>query len=155
MASNKGSILVVDDEPEVRKTLQEYFEFCGFDVFVAGDGDGMRKVVTQRRVDIVLMDLSLPGEDGLALTRELRSSYGIGIIMLTASGQTLDRIVGLEIGADDYMPKPFDPREVLARVKSVLRRLRDRPRGPQPAPEDKQEIIRMGRCRLDLAAHRL
>src|SRR5262247_3299979 len=140
MASDKGSLLVVDDEPEVRKTLQEYFEFCGFDVFVAGDGDGMRKVVTQHRVDIVLMDLNLPGKDGLALTRELRGSYGVGIIMLTAAGQTVDRIIGLEMGADDYVPKPFDPREVLARVKSVQRRLRDRPRGAQPAPEQRTEV---------------
>src|SRR5262249_32699204 len=128
MASDKGSILVVDDEPEVRKTLQEYLEFCGFDVFVAGDGDGMRKVVTQRRVDIVLMDLNLPGEDGLALTRELRGSYGIGIIMLTAAGQTLDRIVGLEMGADDYMPQPFHPPRGLPRGESGLRP----PRRPPP-----------------------
>src|SRR5262249_26259555 len=141
MASDKGSILVVDDEPEVRETLREYFEFCGFDVFVAGNGDGMRRVVAQRHVDVVLMDLNLPGEDGLALTRELRGSHGMGIIMLTAAGQTVDRIVGLEMGADDYVPKPFDPREVLARVKSVMRRLRDRPREAQPAPEDKREMV--------------
>jgi two-component system, OmpR family, phosphate regulon response regulator OmpR len=145
----------VDDEPEVRDTLREYFELCGFDVYVAGDGDGMRKVLERRRVDVVLMDLNLPGEDGLALTRQLRDSHGMGIIMLTAAGQTVDRIVGLEMGADDYMPKPFDPREVLARVKSVLRRLRDRPRAAEPAPEDKPEMVKMGTCTLDLAAHRL
>jgi DNA-binding response OmpR family regulator len=155
MPSAKGTILVVDDEPEVRDTLREYFEICGFDVFVAGDGDGMRKVVSRYRVDVVLMDLNLPGEDGLALTRELRGSYGMGIIMLTAAGQTIDRIVGLEMGADDYVPKPFDPREVLARVKSVQRRLRDRPREAQPAPENNAEIVKMGTCTLDLAAHRL
>jgi DNA-binding response OmpR family regulator len=155
MASDKDSILVVDDEPEVRETLREYFEFCGFEVFAAGDGAGMRKVVAQHRVDVVLMDLNLPGDDGLALTRELRASHGMGIIMLTAAGQTVDRIVGLEMGADDYVPKPFDPREVLARVKSVQRRLRERPREAQPAPEDKREMVRMGCCTLDLAAHRL
>src|SRR5262249_1169319 len=94
MASNKGSILIVDDEDEVRDTLREYFESCGFDVYVASDGDSMRKVVGQRKVDIVLMDLNLPGEDGLALTRQLRSSHRIGIIMLTAAGQTVDRIRG-------------------------------------------------------------
>jgi DNA-binding response OmpR family regulator len=153
--SDKRSILVVDDEPEVRETLREYFEFCGFDVYVAGDGEAMREVVARRRIDVVLMDLNLPGEDGLALTRQLRASHGMGIIMLTAAGQTVDRIVGLEMGADDYVAKPFDPRELLARVKSVLRRLRDRPRAPQPAPEDKPEIVRMGACTLDLAAHRL
>jgi two-component system phosphate regulon response regulator OmpR len=155
MASDKGSILVVDDEPEIRATLREYFEFCGFDVFVAGDGEGMRKVVRQHRIDIVLMDLNLPEEDGLSLTRELRASHGMGIIMLTAAGQTIDRIVGLEVGADDYVPKPFDPREVLARVKSVLRRLRERPRDATPAPEEKREMVRMGCCTLDLAGHRL
>ncbi len=155
MTSDKGSILVVDDESEIRETLREYFEFCGFDVYVAGDGDGMRKVVAQRRVDIVLTDLNLPGEDGLALTRQLRGSHGMGIIMLTAAGQTVDRIIGLEMGADDYLPKPFDPREVLARVKSVLRRLRERPPAAQPAPEDNPEIVKMGACTLDLAAHRL
>src|SRR5215475_6188987 len=155
MASDKGTILVVDDEPEVRETLREYFEFCGFEVFVAGEGDGMRKVVAQHQVDVVLMDLNLPGEDGLSLTRQPRSSHGMGIIMLTAAGGTVDRIVGIEMGADDYVPKPFDPREVLARVKSVLRRLRDRPRTVQPAPEDKREMLRMGHCTLDLAAHRL
>jgi len=104
----------------------------------------------------VLMDLNLPGEDGLALTRQLRAAYGVGIIMLTAAGETVDRIVGLEMGADDYIPKPFDPREVLARVKSVLRRLRQRPRTALPAAADsKPEIIPMGSCTLDLAAHRL
>src|SRR5262249_2156669 len=155
MGSNKGTILVVDDEPEVRETLREYFEFCGFEVFVAGDGDGMRKVVAQHQVDDVLMDLNLPGEDGLSLTRQLRSSHGMGIIMLTAAGQIVDRIVGIEMGADDYVPKPFDPREVLARVKSVLRRARDRPSAAPPAPEDQPEIVRIGRCTLDLGAHRL
>ena len=152
---DKGSILVVDDDPEVRETLREYFEFCGFSVYVASDGDSMRKVVSQRRIDIALMDLNLPGEDGLALTRQLRASHGMGIIMLTAAGETVDRIVGLEMGADDYVPKPFDPREVLARVKSVLRRLQDRSRAAQSAQENKPEIVKMGTCTLDLAGHRL
>lgn len=152
---NRGSILVVDDDPEVRETLREYFEFCGFSVYVASDGDSMRKVVSQRRIDIALMDLNLPGEDGLALTRQLRASHGMGIIMLTAAGETVDRIVGLEMGADDYVPKPFDPREVLARVKSVLRRLQDHPRAAQSAQENKPDIVKMGTCTLDLAGHRL
>src|SRR5262245_18189331 len=152
---DKGSILIVDDDSEVRESLREYFEFAGFDVYVAGDGEGMRKVLAQRGVDVVLMDLNLPGEDGLTLTRQLRSSHGVGIIMLTAAGQTVDRIVGLEMGADDYVPKPFDPREVLDRVKSVQRRLRDRPRGAQPAPEQRTQVVKMGACTLDLAGHRL
>jgi two-component system phosphate regulon response regulator OmpR len=154
-SGDRGSLLIVDDEQEVRDTVREYFEGCGFDVHVAGDGDVMRAVVAQRRIDIVLMDLNLPGDDGLTLTRELRQSRDIGIIMLTAAGQTIDRIVGLEMGADDYVPKPFDPREVLARVKSVLRRRRECPQAGQAAADDKPEMVKMGACTLDLAAHRL
>jgi DNA-binding response OmpR family regulator len=153
--ADKGSILVVDDDKDVRDTIRDYFEFCGFDVFVAGDGDGMRTILARRPVEIVLMDLNLPGEDGLALTRELRASRPVGVIMLTAAGQTIDRIIGLEMGADDYVPKPFDPRELLARVKSVLRRLRERPKEVPTSGEEKPEVVRMGSCTLDLAAHRL
>ena len=153
--ADKGSILVVDDDKDVRDTIRDYFEFCGFDVFVAGDGDGMRNILARRPIEIVLMDLNLPGEDGLALTRELRASRPVGVIMLTAAGQTIDRIIGLEMGADDYVPKPFDPRELLARVKSVLRRLRERPKEVPTSDEEKPEVVRMGSCTLDLAAHRL
>jgi two-component system, OmpR family, phosphate regulon response regulator OmpR len=153
--ADKGSILVVDDDKDVRDTIRDYFEFCGFDVFVAGDGDGMRNILARRPIEIVLMDLNLPGEDGLALTRELRASRPVGVIMLTAAGQTIDRIIGLEMGADDYVPKPFDPRELLARVKSVLRRLRERPKEVPTSGEEKPEVVRMGSCTLDLAAHRL
>ena len=101
------------------------------------------------------MDLNLPGEDGLALTRDLRASHPVGVIMLTAAGQTIDRIIGLEMGADDYVPKPFDPRELLAQVKSVLRRLRERPKEVAVSRGTKPEIVKMGSCTLDLAAHRL
>jgi two-component system, OmpR family, phosphate regulon response regulator OmpR len=153
--ADKGSILVVDDDKDVRDTIRDYFEFCGFDVSVAGDGDGMRNILASRPIEIVLMDLNLPGEDGLALTRELRASRPVGVIMLTAAGQTIDRIIGLEMGADDYVPKPFDPRELLARVKSVLRRLRERPKEVPTSGEEKPEVVRMGSCTLDLAAHRL
>jgi DNA-binding response OmpR family regulator len=153
--ADKGNILVVDDDKDVRDTIRDYFEFCGFDVFVAGDGDGMRNILARRPIEIVLMDLNLPGEDGLALTRELRASRPVGVIMLTAAGQTIDRIIGLEMGADDYVPKPFDPRELLARVKSVLRRLRERPKEVPTSDEEKPEVVRMGSCTLDLAAHRL
>src|SRR5262245_40812726 len=139
---DKGRILVVDDDRDVRDTIREYFEFCGFDVSVAGDGEGMRKVLRQRPIDIVLMDLNLPGEDGLTLTRELRASHRAGVIVLTAAGQTVDRIVGLEMGADDYVAKPFDPRELLARVKSVLRRLRARPQSSDTAVNIKPEMIK-------------
>jgi two-component system phosphate regulon response regulator OmpR len=153
--NDKCRILIVDDDQELRETVREYFELCGYDVYAAADGEGMRKVLARSPVDIVLMDINLPGEDGLALTRQLRLSHSVGIIMLTAAAQTVDRIVGLEMGADDYVAKPFDPREVLARVKSVLRRLRaQEPRAGQPA-EIKPEMVPMGSCTLDLAAHRL
>jgi two-component system phosphate regulon response regulator OmpR len=154
--SERGRILVVDDDPDVRETLQDYFEHNGFAVHTAGDGDAMRKVLAGCAIDLVLMDLDLPGADGLSLTRELRASLPVGIIMLTAAGQTIDRVVGLEMGADDYVAKPFDPRELLARVKSVLRRLRERAPATSLAPQaEKPEAIRMGACTLDLAAHRL
>jgi two-component system, OmpR family, phosphate regulon response regulator OmpR len=152
--TDKSSLLVVDDEPEIRETMREYFEFCGFDVYAVHDGESMRKVMGQRRIDVVLMDINLPGEDGLALTRELRASHSVGIIMVTAAGQTVDRIVGLEMGADDYVAKPFEPREVLARVKSVIRRMREPPRKP-PAISERPEVVKMGTCTLDLAAHSL
>jgi two-component system, OmpR family, phosphate regulon response regulator OmpR len=152
---DRGRILIVDDDPEVRDTVREYLELSGFDVFVAGDGEAMRKLLAQRRVDLVLMDLNLPGEDGLALTRALRGSHDVGIIMLTAAGQAVDRIVGLEMGADDYVAKPFDPRELLARIKSVLRRLRERPAGAPARADEQPEVVKMGACTLDLAGHRL
>ena len=153
--SERGTILVVDDDQDVRETVRDCFEHIGFDVFVAGDGDGMRKVLAARAVDLVLMDLSLPGEDGLTLTRELRSKHDIGIIMLTAAGQVVDRIVGLEMGADDYVPKPFEPRELLARVKSVLRRQGKGAPVASLSTEPRPEVVRIGVCTLDLAAHRL
>jgi two-component system, OmpR family, phosphate regulon response regulator OmpR len=154
--TDRGRILVVDDDEELRDTIREYFELCGFAVYAVADGENMRKVMAQSPVDVVLMDINLPGEDGLVLTRELRSSYNVGIVMLTGAGQTVDRIVGLEVGADDYVVKPFDPREVLARVKSVLRRMQKQPVVAAEAPLHlKPDIIRMGACTLDLAAHRL
>src|SRR5262245_48117094 len=122
MAEKRNSILVVDDEHDIRETLREYFELNGFTVFVAPDGAGMRTVMKRCSIDVVLMDVNLPGEDGLALTRELRSTTNVAVVMVTAMGQTVDRIVGLEMGADDYVAKPFELREVLARVRSVLRR---------------------------------
>jgi len=153
--SERGALLVVDDDQDVRETIRDYFEHCGFDVFVAADGEGMHKVLAIRRVDLVLMDLNLPGTDGLALTRELRAKQDIGIIMLTAAGQVIDRIIGLEMGADDYVAKPFEPRELLARVKSVLRRQGKGAPPLGPPAEPHPEVVKMGGCTLDLAAHHL
>jgi DNA-binding response OmpR family regulator len=153
--TDRGRVLIVDDDEELRDTLREYLEISGFVVYSVGDGESMRNVIAQSPVDIVLMDVNLPGEDGFELTRKLRSSRNIGIVMLTGAGQTVDRIIGLEVGADDYVVKPFDPREVLARVKSVLRRIQAQPVETRTATAVKPEVVRMGRCTLDLAAHTL
>jgi two-component system OmpR family response regulator len=121
-------ILIVDDDPELRELLRAYLGGNGFEVDTAGDGAAMRRSLAAARPDLVILDLMLPGEDGLALCRELRAGRAtpsapmLPILMLTARGEDTDRIVGLEMGADDYLPKPFNPRELLARIRSILRR---------------------------------
>ena len=124
--NDSAHILVVDDQQEICDVVQEYLTGEGYRVSSAHDGGGMRRVMSQGSVDLVILDLMLPGEDGLTLARSLRSESGIGIIILTGRGETVDRIIGLEMGADDYRPKPFHLRELLARVKSVLRRVQGR-----------------------------
>src|SRR5213078_1295079 len=124
--SDNGHILVVDDQKEICDVVQEYLTGEGYRVSTANDGTGMRRVLSQSHVDLVILDLMLPGEDGLTLARGLRDESGIGIIILPGRGETVDRIIGLEMGADDYLPKPFHLRELLARVKSVLRRVQSR-----------------------------
>src|SRR2546430_10057261 len=131
--SDNGHILVVDDQKEICDVVQEYLTGEGYRVSTASDGGGMRRVLGQSHVDLVILDLMLPGEDGLTLARSLRDESGIGIIILTGRGETVDRIIGLEMGADDYLPKPFHLRELLARVKSVLRRVQSRGGGPRAA----------------------
>jgi len=121
-------VLVVDDDAEIRSLLGEYLEKNGCKATVVADGKGMRAALARARVDLIVLDLMLPGEDGLALCRKLRAESDTPVIMLTARGEETDRIVGLEIGADDYLAKPFSPRELLARIKSVLRRYRSLPR---------------------------
>src|SRR5512134_3057409 len=124
----KPQLLVVDDDSEIRDLLGRFFTKHGFRVLTAGDGKQMRKALADWRIDLVVLDLMLPGEDGLALCRELRAGADLPVIMLTAMGEEIDRIVGLEVGADDYLPKPFSPRELLARIKAVLRRTGREPR---------------------------
>lgn len=125
-----GHILVVDDQKEICEVVQQYLSSEGYRVSVASDGTGMRRVMGQSAVDLVILDLMLPGEDGLTLARQLREESAVGIIILTGRGETVDRIIGLEMGADDYLPKPFHLRELLARVKSVLRRVSSRKETP-------------------------
>lgn len=124
MAAEMGQILVVDDDPLVRAMLARYLEGERFVVLQAVDGREMRAQLARAKVDLILLDLVMPGEDGLSLARELRSRSDVGIIMLTGHDDVIDRVAGLEAGADDYIAKPFHLREVLARVRSVLRRRR-------------------------------
>ena len=121
---NEPHLLVVDDDPQLRELLAEYLGGNGYRVSGARDGRAMWKRLESTRVDLVILDLMLPGDDGLVLCRNLRARSELPIIMLTARGEETDRIVGLEMGADDYLPKPFNPRELLARIKVILRRVR-------------------------------
>src|SRR5512140_1246774 len=126
-------VLVVDDDLEIRTLLCDYLQKNGYRVSAVGDGKGMWAAFDHAQPDIIVLDVMLPGDDGLTLCRDVRSRSPIPIIMLTARGEETDRIVGLEMGADDYLPKPFNPRELLARIKSILRRTRTLPANLQPA----------------------
>lgn len=145
-------VLVVDDDSEIRNLLREYLQKNGYRVSVAADGKEMWRALEHAAPDIVVLDLMLPGDDGLTLCRKLRARSSLPIIMLTARGEETDRIVGLEMGADDYLAKPFGPRELLARIKSVLRRTRALPANLQP---DEARRIRFGGWMLDVAARHL
>jgi two-component system OmpR family response regulator len=115
-------ILVVDDHRDIRELVAQALLKDGFRVSTAADGRAMRQIMSNARIDLILLDLMLPGEDGLSICRSLRTNSSIPIIMLTAKGEEIDRVVGLEVGADDYLPKPFGSRELIARIKAVLRR---------------------------------
>jgi two-component system OmpR family response regulator len=123
--SGAPHILIVDDHREIRDLVSRALAKEGFRVSAAADGRAMRKVLADSRIDLILLDLMLPGEDGLSLCRELRAKSNIPIVMLTAKGDEVDRVIGLEMGADDYLPKPFGSRELVARIKAVLRRSRE------------------------------
>jgi DNA-binding response OmpR family regulator len=136
------TILVVDDEPRIVELACDYLEHAGFRVIAAADGRGALETARRDRPDLVVLDLGLPGLDGLDVTKALRAEGLIPIVMVTARDDELDKLLGLELGADDYLTKPFSPRELVARVKAVLRRA-DRP----PADED---VIRVGQLTLDV-----
>lgn len=154
--SRQAHIVVVDDEPDIREMLEEYLETQGFRVTAADGGPALREAVAAGDVDLIVLDVTMPGEDGLSLARFLRENLpGIGIVMLTGASDVVDRIVGLEVGADDYVAKPVDLRELLARVKSVLRRVTRRDEALQLPKNEPRETLRFGKCTLDLAAHRL
>ncbi|WP_260294858.1 response regulator [Sedimenticola hydrogenitrophicus] len=145
-------ILVVDDDPEIRQLLQAYLEQNGYRVTAVGEGKAMNRVLEEQRIDLVVLDLMLPGADGLELCRNLRVKSRVPIIMLTARGDEMDRILGLEMGADDYLPKPFNPRELLARIKVVLRRSAAL---PYDQPESPVRAIRFANWTLDPVARHL
>ncbi len=145
-------ILVVDDDAEIRNLLGDYLRANGYEASAVADGAAMWKALGRGKVDLVVLDLMLPGEDGLALCRRLRAESDTPVIMLTARGEETDRIVGLEMGADDYVPKPFSPRELLARIKNVLRRTRSLPRNLRA---DEARAVSFAGWRLDTAARHL
>jgi two-component system, OmpR family, phosphate regulon response regulator OmpR len=154
MAELKTRILIVDDDVRHRDLLIRYLGGEGYEVKAAADAAGMDKQLARERYDLVVLDLMLPGEDGLAICRRLRASNDApAIIMLTAKGDDVDRIVGLEMGADDYLAKPFNPRELLARINAVLRRRA--PAGPPGAPTASTEVFRFGDYTLNLATRTL
>src|SRR5580658_4170827 len=144
-------ILVVDDDPGIRDVVSEFLQRHGYQVDTAADGKEMDRALSRGAVDLVVLDVMLPGEDGLAICRKLARPDGPAIIMLSAMGEETDRIVGLELGADDYVPKPCNPRELLARVRAVLRRRRE-PRAPEDALGAACEFAGW---RLDLVRHEL
>jgi two-component system OmpR family response regulator len=150
--AGQNHILIVDDDAETRSLLQAYLQKQGYRVTVAADGKALRRAVDVARPDLIVLDLMLPGEDGLELCRDLRTRSNLPVIMLTARDEETDRIVGLEMGADDYLGKPFNPRELLARIKSVLRRARSLPGNLEP---DAAKAYSFAGWTLDVASRNL
>jgi two-component system phosphate regulon response regulator OmpR len=158
VANEKTHVVIVDDEPDIRETLEEYFELKGYRVSSVENAASMRDLLEREGdiIDLAVVDISMPGEDGLSLTRHIRESSDLPVIILTAFGEPVDRTVGLEMGADDYVAKPVDLRELEARVRAVLRRVR---RGASAAPSEGDKsgasVVAMGVCQLDLGSRKL
>lgn len=148
---NTTQILIVDDDHEIRTLLADYLQTNGYHCFMAAEGKAMWPLLDEHDIDLVVLDLNLPGEDGLTLCRNLRAKSSTPVIMLTARSEPLDRILGLEMGADDYLPKPFEPRELLARIRSVLRRSS----GQGLSTNNKIQFLRFAGWTLDLIARHL
>jgi len=150
----KDRVLIVDDDARIRDLLRRYLEQEGFEVMLAEDGKALSRIMQRDPVNLIVLDLMMPGEDGLSICRRLRSvGDRTPIIMLTAKGEDVDRIVGLEVGADDYLGKPFNPRELLARINAVLRR---RPVVEEPgAPSSEEEVVNFGPFSFDLGLRTL
>jgi two-component system, OmpR family, response regulator len=150
--ASAATILVVDDDEEILVLLDDYLRGAGFEVRTAADGRCMRREILHATIDLVVLDLMLPGEDGLSLCRAIRAHSTVPIIMLTARGEVVDRILGIEMGCDDYLTKPFDPRELLARIRGLLRRTGDR-----VTPNQSNEVsrYRFAGWVLELGSHNL
>lgn len=144
-------VLVVDDDPALCQLLSDYLGTNGLDVRTVADGVAMRQALADWAADAIVMDLMLPGEDGLSLTRHLKAQSDVPVLMLSARGEEVDRVIGLEVGADDYLPKPFGPRELLARLRALLRR----PQAPVAAPQVVPARSAFGPYQLDTLGHRL
>jgi two-component system phosphate regulon response regulator OmpR len=148
MKDRPSRIVVVDDDPELRALLRRYLSGHGFDTREADGGRALDRELSRAPVDAIVLDLMMPGEDGLAICRRLRASGDLTpIVMLTARGDPIDRIIGLETGADDYLPKPFEPRELVARLTAVLRRMR-----AAGGPVGSADVVRAGPLEIDLSA---
>ncbi|MGE0486258.1 MAG: response regulator [Gammaproteobacteria bacterium] len=151
--SERVTVMVVDDDEDIRDLLQDYLGDNGYAVLAAASGADMRVLLQERVPDVVLLDVGLPGEDGLSLARHVREQFDIGIIMVSGAGETVDRIVGLEVGADDYLAKPFDLRELRARLKSVARRYQRAVAASSPddlAVAATTRRVQVGAAQLDL-----
>lgn len=145
---SRDRILILDDDPEIRGLLADYLQCHGFEAVPAASGREMAQRLERHAIDLVVLDLMLPDADGLTLCRDLRAKSNLPVLMLTARGEEADRILGIEMGADDYLVKPFSPRELLARIRSILRRTRALP--PNLAPETQRYLAFAG-WRLDTA----
>lgn len=152
MSANK-KVLVVDDDQEIRELLDEYLTKAGFTVMTAAEGEEMKRRLALGYPDLILLDVMMPGDDGFTLCQHIRKTSDVPIIMLTAVSDEMDQIIGLEIGADDYIAKPFSPRQLMARIKALLRRVK--PTEAQQAPSAAPKAIRFANWRLETASHRL
>ena len=146
-------VLIVDDDNKLRKLLKEYLEGAAFQVLGLADGGSVMKTIAEDSPDMVILDIMLPKKSGLELLKEIRQGSGIPVIMLTARGEEADRVIGLELGADDYLPKPFSPRELMARINAVLRR--SGPEGRSGKPGDEDMLLRVGDLVLNKARQTL
>jgi two-component system OmpR family response regulator len=147
VSTEQPHILIVDDDRDIRKSLGDYLSRHGFRTSLASHGREMERVLTTARIDLIVLDVMLPGEDGFSICRRLQETSRVPVILLTALAESTERVVGLELGADDYVVKPFDPRELVARIKSVLRRSAMLPRGRQRS----RGVVQFERWRFDFS----